>query len=103
MQTILGFLRKACQEFDLIDDGDKIAIGVSGGKDSLVMLAGLARMRRFYEKKYDIVAVTIDPHFGGEKGDYSSVSRLCAELGVEYRIIDSDIAPIVFDIRKEKH
>ena len=56
MQKILGYMRRACQEFDLIEDGDKIAVGVSGGKDSLVLLCGLAEMRRFYEKKYDICA-----------------------------------------------
>ena len=61
MQKIMGYIRKACQEFDLIQDGDKIAVGVSGGKDSLVLLAGLAGMRRFAEFSYDIVAVTFQP------------------------------------------
>ena len=77
MQKLYGYIRRACQEFDLIEDGDRIAVGVSGGKDSVVLLAGLAGMRRFYEKKYDIVCVTLDPRFGGADTDYSPVARLC--------------------------
>lgn len=101
MQKILGYIRRACQEFDLIDDGDRIAVGVSGGKDSLVLLAGLAGLRRFYEKKFDIVAITLDPRFGGVENDYSAVAEMCAALGVEYHLVPTDIGPIVFDIRKE--
>lgn len=101
MQKILGYIRRACQEFDLIEDGDKIAVGVSGGKDSLVLLAGLAKMRRFYEKKYEVAAITLDPRFGGAETDYSPVERLCGELDVEFSLIRTDIGEIVFDIRKE--
>lgn len=101
MQKILGYIRRACQEFDLIDDGDRIAVGVSGGKDSLVLLAGLANMRRFYEKKYELVAITLDPRFGGQETDYSTVERLCERLDVEFHLIRTDIGEIVFDIRKE--
>lgn len=101
MQKILGYIRRACQEFDLIADGDRIAVGVSGGKDSLVLLAGLAKMRRFYEKKYELICVTLDPRFGGVETDYSPVAKLCAELGVDFRLIKTDIGEIVFDIRKE--
>lgn len=101
MQKILGYIRRACQEFDLIEDGDRIAVGVSGGKDSLVLLAGLALMRRFYEKKYEVVALTLDPRFGGEETDYSPVAEMCERLGVEYHLLKTDIGEIVFDIRKE--
>lgn len=101
MQKILGYMRRACQEFDLIDDGDRIAVGVSGGKDSLVLLAGLAHMRRFYEKKYEIAALTLDPRFGGEETDYTPVAELCERLGVEHHLLKTDIGEIVFDIRKE--
>lgn len=101
MQKILGYMRRACQEFDLIDDGDKIAVGVSGGKDSLVLLSGLALMRRFYEKKYEVCAITLDPRFGGAETDYSPVERLCEKLDVPFMLVRTDIGEIVFDIRKE--
>lgn len=101
MQKILGYMRKACQEFDLIQDGDRIAVGVSGGKDSLVLLAGLAKLRRFAEFNYEVVAITLDPRFGGTNGNYAPVVKLCEELGVEYHLIETDIGEIVFDVRKE--
>lgn len=101
MQKMLGYVRKACREFDLIADGDRIAVGVSGGKDSLVLLSALAGFRRFSEHPFELAAVTVDPQFGGVPGDYSAVSALCERLGVEYDLIRSDIGPIVFDIRKE--
>lgn len=101
MQKILGYIRRACQEFDLISDGDRIAVGVSGGKDSQVLLAGLAGMRRFYEKKYELICVTLDPRFGGADTDFSPVERLCESLGVDFHLIKTDIGEIVFDIRRE--
>lgn len=101
MQKILGYMRKAIQEFDLIQDGDRIAVGVSGGKDSLVMLKGLVLLQRFIGIDYTVVAITLDPHFGGEKGNYEPVAELCRELGIEYILIDTHIGEIVFDIRKE--
>lgn len=101
MQKILGYMRRACQEFNLIEDGDKIAVGVSGGKDSLVLLCGLAEMRRFYEKKYEVCAITLDPRFGGKETDYSPVARLCEKYGIEFKLVKTDIGEIVFDIRKE--
>ncbi len=101
MQKLLGYIRRACQEFDLIEEDDKIAVGVSGGKDSLVLLAGLAKMRRFYEKKYEVYAISLDPRFGGEDGDYSAVEELCRELDVPFTLVKTDIGEIVFDIRKE--
>ena len=82
MQKILGYIRKAAQEFDLIEKGDKIAVGISGGKDSLVLLSGLAQMRRFAEFDYDIVAVTIDPGFNGVPNNYEAVARLCEKLWI---------------------
>ena len=96
-------MRKAVQEFDLIQDGDKIAVGVSGGKDSLVLLKGLVLLKRFAGIDYGVAAVTIDPRFNSIDGDYSAVLDLCNELGVEYRVVPSDIAEVVFDIRKESN
>ncbi|MCL2036374.1 MAG: tRNA 2-thiocytidine biosynthesis TtcA family protein [Oscillospiraceae bacterium] len=103
MQKILGYVRRACQEFDLIQEGDKIAIGVSGGKDSLALLVALAGMRRFSEFNYEIHAVTLDPRFFGQDGDFSPVARICDELEVPFTLLKSDIYEIVFDIRKEKN
>lgn len=94
-------MRKAIQEFDLIQNGDKIAVGVSGGKDSLVLLEGLVRLKRFIGIDYDIAAVTLDPRFGGTDGDYSSVEKMCAEMGIEFKLIRTDIGEIVFNVRRE--
>ena len=101
MQKILGYIRKAVQDFDLIQKGDRIAVGVSGGKDSLVLLAGLAQMRRFAEFDYDITAVTIDPGFNGVPNNYEAVARLCEKLDVPFSLVHTQIGEIVFDIRKE--
>lgn len=96
-------MRKAIQEFDLIENGDRIAVGVSGGKDSLVLLKGLVLLRRFIGIDYTVTAITLDPHFNGGKGNYEPVAELCRELGVEYVLIDTHIGEIVFDVRKEEH
>lgn len=101
MQRILGYMRKAVQEFDLIQNGDRIAVGVSGGKDSVVLLTGLALLRRFIGIDYELVAVTLDPRFGGVETDYGPVAELCARLEVPYHIIPTEIGQIVFDVRKE--
>lgn len=101
MQKILGYMRKAIQEYDLIHDGDRICVGVSGGKDSLVLLNGLIRLRRFIGIDYELVAVTLDPGFNGVPGDYSSIVEFCAANEVEYHIMPTQIGEIVFDVRKE--
>lgn len=103
MQKILGYMRKAIQEFDLIHNGDRICVGVSGGKDSLVLLNGLILLRRFIGINYEIVGVTLDPCFNGEPGDYSSVAELCASHQVEYHVIPTQIGEIVFNVRQESH
>lgn len=101
MQKILGYMRKAIQEYDLIHDGDRICVGVSGGKDSLVLLNGLILLQRFIGIDYQLVAVTLDPGFNGIPGDYSTVAELCSQKGVEYHVIPTQIGEIVFDVRKE--
>lgn len=103
MQRILGYMRRAINEFDLISDGDKIAVGVSGGKDSLVLLTGLIRLRQFIGIDYEITALTIDPMFSGVETDYSPVEKLCQKYCVPYVIEKTDIGSIVFDIRKESN
>ena len=97
----MGYVRRAVQEFGLIDNGDKIAVGISGGKDSLVLLSALAGMRRFEAFSYDIVAVTIDPGFNGVPNNYDAVARLCDRLQVPFSLVHTQIGEIVFDIRKE--
>ncbi|HRR76938.1 MAG TPA: tRNA 2-thiocytidine biosynthesis TtcA family protein [Ruminococcus sp.] len=101
MQRILGYMRKAINEFGLIQNGDKVCVGVSGGKDSLVLLVGLHRLRSFIGIDFQVCGVTIDPGFGGRAGDYSAVEEMCDSLGIEYHIIRTQIGEIVFDIRKE--
>jgi tRNA 2-thiocytidine biosynthesis protein TtcA len=101
MQRILGYMRKAIQEFDLIQNGDRIAVGVSGGKDSLVLLKGLVLLKRFIGIDYEVIAVTLDPRFGGVDGDYSAVQTLCDELGIKYILVRTHIGEIVFDVRQE--
>ena len=101
MQRMLGYMRKAIQEFDMIQNGDRIAVGVSGGKDSLILLKGLIGLRRFIGIDYELIAITLDPCFGGKEGDYSSVAKICEEAGIEYRLIRTNIAEIVFDLKKD--
>ena len=103
MQKILGYVRKAVQRYDLIQNGDHVAVAVSGGKDSLVLLKALAEYRRFSPAKYDLTAITIDPRFNDSNGDYSAVQSLCDDLRVPYITEPTDIAKIVFDIRKEQN
>ncbi len=101
MQRILGYMRKAIQEYNLIQDGDRICVGVSGGKDSLVMLYGLKLLQRFINIDYTITGVTLDPGFKGVSTDYSSIENFCRDKEIEYKIIKTQIAEIVFDVRKE--
>jgi len=101
MQHIFSRVRKAIEDFDMIDEGDKIAIGVSAGKDSLTMLYTLSFLRRFYPKKFEVAAFTVDMGFKG--ADFSAIKRLCDELNVEFKLIPSNIKEIVFDIRKEEN
>ncbi len=100
-RRLLSFVRQACQHYDMISDGDRIAVGVSGGKDSLALLIALSQMRRFYPKKYSVIAITVDMGFGGM--DFTCISELCRELDVEYVTVKSEIAHVIFDVRKESN
>ncbi len=99
MQKALSYVRRAVDEYEMIKENDRVTVGVSGGKDSLVLLCALAELRRFYPKPFTLSAVTLDLGSGGM--DFSPVSALCERIGVDYHIIKTDIKEIVFDIRKE--
>lgn len=101
LQRILSFTRRAVDDYDMIKEGDKIAVGVSSGKDSLTLLTALAEMRRFYPKKYDICAITVDMGFEG--ADFSPIAKYCEKLNVEYKVVKTEIAKIIFDVRKESN
>lgn len=103
MQKLLSYMRSACQQYEMIKDGDRIAVGVSGGKDSIALLAAMANLRKFYPEKFELIAITLDPRFGGEDGDYSEIEKLCEELEVEYIVKRTQLAEVIFDIRKESN
>ena len=99
LQKLYSKVRQAVDAYQMIEDGDKIAIGISGGKDSLTLLYALAGMRKFYPKKYDVVAITVDTGVGNM--DFSKVKELCESLNVPYEIIPTQIFPILME-RQEK-
>ena len=101
IQRILSLMRRALDDYDMIKDGDKIAVGVSAGKDSLTLLAALAEIRRFYPKKFTLCAITVDMGFEG--ADFSDIEAFCRERDVEYRVVKTEIAKIIFDVRQESN
>lgn len=100
MQKLMGLVRRCVEDYEMIEDGDKIAVGISGGKDSLVLLRLLAALRSYHNKKFTLQAITIDMGLGM---DYSGIEEMCRELDVPYTIIKTEIGPIIFDYRKEKN
>jgi len=100
MQKLMGLMRRCVEDYDMIAPGDKIAVGVSGGKDSLVLLVLLAGLRSYFHKPFELEAITIDMGLGM---DYSGVEQLCRQWNVPYTIVKTQIAPIIFDHRKEKN
>ena len=101
LQRVLSLVRKACDDYEMIDEGDKIAIGISGGKDSLTLLYALSHLRRFYPKHFEVVAVTVD--LGFNNLDLSKIKELCESLNVTYHIEKTDIYDVVFNVRKESN
>ena len=100
MQKLIGLVRRCVQDYHMIEEGDRIGVGVSGGKDSVALLAFLAELRKYNDKHFDIEAITIDMGLGM---DYSSIAQLCEKLDVKYNLIKTEIGPIIFDHRKEKN
>lgn len=99
LQQIMSLTRRALDDYEMIKEGDKIAIGISGGKDSLALLYAMHGLMRFYPKKFEIYAVTVDLGFLDQ--DTASIQKICEELGVPYKVVKTDIGQIVFDERKE--
>lgn len=103
MQAVLGKVRKAVKQYDMIKSGDRIAVGVSGGKDSLVLLAALKRLSMFYPESFTVCGITVDPCFDGKKCDFSVIEDYCRKTGIQYVVERTEIWNIVFGERKESN
>lgn len=101
MKKVLGCIRRACEDFHLIEDGDIVAVGVSGGKDSLLLLYALSLYRKFAPQRFEVKGLTLT--MGLEPFDTSKVAALCEELGVEYIVRPTEIGRIIFEERHEKN
>ena len=101
MQRMLSYIRKAVDDYNMINDEDKIAVGLSGGKDSITLLMGLKALQRFYNKKFDLIAISINPGFDFFNSDF--LKNTCNQIGVPYIEEKTHIKEIVFDIRNEKN
>ena len=99
LQRLLSLVRQAIDQYHMIEEGDHIAIGISGGKDSLTLLWGLAYLQRFYPKQFSLSAITVD--MGIDTMDLEPIKALCQEFQVSYEIVPTEIGKILFDIRKE--
>lgn len=100
LQQLMSRVRKALDDYNMISDGDKIAVGISGGKDSLTLLYALAEIKRFYPNKYDLEAITVDVGFK-DAPSILPVQAFCENLGINYHVVKTDIAEVVFETRKE--
>ncbi|MBR2722332.1 MAG: tRNA 2-thiocytidine(32) synthetase TtcA [Clostridia bacterium] len=102
IKRILSYTRRAIDDYGMIEAGDKIAVGVSAGKDSLTLLCAMSELRRFYPVPFELVAVTVDMGFS-EGMDFSGIEALCRELDVPYHVFPTEIYKIIFEVRKEKN
>lgn len=101
LQQLLSYTRKAVDEYKMINEGDHIAVGISGGKDSLTLLYALHGLKRFYPNKFELSAITVD--LGYEEFHLEPVQMLCDEMDVPYKVVKTDIARILFEERKESN
>ncbi len=100
MQRLIGLVRRCTQDYNMISPGDRIGVGVSGGKDSIALLVFLAELRRYDHIPFELEAITVDLGFGM---DYGTIEKLCRELDVPYTVVPTQIAQVIFDYRKEKN
>ena len=101
LQHLMSYVRRAIDDYNMIEEGDKIAVGISGGKDSLALLHAMNGLRRFYPKKFELYAVTVD--LGFDNLNLDKIKELCKELDVPYHIVKTDIGQIIFEDRKESN
>ena len=100
MKRIISCVRKAVEDYDMIQEGDRVAVGISGGKDSLILLGALASLSRYYPKKFSVVGLTLDM---GYDADYSAIKKYCKSFGVEHIVKKTNIKEVIFDYRKEEN
>ena len=100
MKRIISCVRKAVEDYDMIKEGDRVAVGISGGKDSLILLGAMASLSRYYPKKFDVVGLTLDM---GYDADYSEIKKYCESFGVEHIVKKTNIKEVIFDYRKEEN
>ena len=103
LQKLLSKARKAIDDYKMISSGDKVAVGLSGGKDSVTLLCIMAALKKFYPEKFDLVAITVDMGLGLDEGEMSDIKKLCERLEVPLYVEKTQIGEIVFDARKEKN
>ena len=101
LQQVLSYIRRAVDDYQMIENNDRIAVGISGGKDSLTLLYGLHGLQRFYPKKFEIHAVTVD--LGFDNLNLEKIKEICNQLEIPYTIVKTDIADIIFNERKESN
>jgi tRNA(Ile)-lysidine synthase TilS/MesJ len=100
MQKLIGLVRRCVEDYQMISPGDKIAVGVSGGKDSLALLVFLAELRRYHSAPFTLEAITVDLGFGM---DYSAIEELCRKLDVPFTLVPTQISQVIFEHRKESN
>lgn len=101
MEKLAGKVRAAVERYQMIEEGDVVGVGVSGGKDSLFLLCALTALARYYPKRFSLIAITADPCFGGREMELGPVSRLCGELGIPYIIEKTNLGRVIFEERQE--